>query len=143
GRGGGGGGGGPEGGGAGGGRWGGGGRGPSGSRPACEVPAGFLPGRRAQGGGAIHPLAWDGRAHGALVVAWPSGSPATPDAALGAIAQDLALRFDHAVLAADVRALRAQAAQLGRGHEEKADEILKLSEALFAPDVELLRRHER
>jgi len=109
----------------------------------CEVPAGFVPGRRAQGGGVIHPLAWEGRAHGALVVAWPAGSPAAPDAALAALAQGLALRFDHAALEAEVKGLRTQAAQLGRGHEEKADEILKLSEALFAQDVELVRSHEK
>jgi len=109
----------------------------------CALPEGFLTGPRAGGGGEIHPLVWDGRSHGALVVAWPAGAPAAPRTALAGLAEELALRFDHAGLESDLRALRAQATQLGRGHEEKADEILKLSEALFAQDVELVRSHEK
>jgi signal transduction histidine kinase len=107
------------------------------------LAAGSLPGARAAGGGAIHPLVHAGRLHGALLVAWPAEilEPSVP--ALAAAAAELALRFDHARLEAEVAVLRARAAELSRGQEERGEEILKLSETLFAQDIELLRGQEK
>jgi signal transduction histidine kinase len=112
-------------------------------RDALELAPGTLPGPRAAGGGAIHRLVRDGRIHGALVVAWPQHPGPEAARALEASAADLALRFDQAWLASEVEALRAQLAQAGRGHDERAEENLKLSEALFAQDIEMLQSSEK
>jgi signal transduction histidine kinase len=53
------------------------------------------------------------------------------------------MRFDHAALASEALELRSRLAQAGRGHDERAEENLKLSEALFAQDIELLRSSEK
>ena len=55
----------------------------------------------------------------------------------------LRLELEAAELRAEVDALRARLAEIDRGAEEKSDEVLKLSEALFAQDIELLRNNER
>jgi signal transduction histidine kinase len=110
---------------------------------AAELAAGTLPGARAAGGGAIHPLAVDDRVHGALVVAWPQSPGPEALRALETCAAALAMRFDHAALASEALELRSRLAQAGRGHDERAEENLKLSEALFAQDIELLRSSEK
>jgi two-component system sensor histidine kinase ChiS len=55
----------------------------------------------------------------------------------------VAIRLDHAQLASRVAELEAAMAARERAADEKSDEILKLSEALFAQDVELLRNNEK
>jgi two-component system sensor histidine kinase ChiS len=114
-----------------------------GQRAELSLPPGSLPGERAAGGGAIHPLALGERVHGALVVAGPAESAAASAPAIAGVAAELALRFDHARLEAELAELRASSVELSRGHEERGDEILRLSEALFTQDIELLRSHEK
>ncbi len=100
-------------------------------------------GPRAQAGLLIAPLASRGRSHGALVV----GLPAEPDrqmlAGLSSLAESMALRLDHAALEARLAKAEHELAGQQREHEQNSDEILKLSEALLAQDVELLQNNER
>jgi signal transduction histidine kinase len=100
-------------------------------------------GEQAAGGLVIHPLLWEERVHGALLVGCPGPLEAPRQQSLARIAEVLALRFDHAHVA-EAWALAQQPSE-GSGEEdpEKNEEILKLSEALFAQDIELLRSNEK
>ena len=100
-------------------------------------------GARASGGLAIHPLIWNGRVHGALAVGSPSPFDAAGELALASMAEILALRFDHARLAEAFATVEEQISAAQQGHTEKSEEVLKLSEALFAQDIELLRNNEK
>jgi signal transduction histidine kinase len=93
--------------------------------------------------GLVLPLAVDGRARGTLLVA--ARTPIGPEARemLAAIAESAALRLDHAALEAQVRSLEEELREKSRRDEERGDEVLKLSEALFAQDIELLRNNEK
>ena len=59
------------------------------------------------------------------------------------LADSLALELDHARLVAHCDALERQAEQHRNAGNEQSDEVLKLSEALFAQDIELLRNNEK
>ncbi len=91
----------------------------------------------------LAPLAIQRRRHGVLAV----GAPAPPDEsrlrAAGAAAAGALFRLDHAHLAAEIDALRGEATAKARTAEEKSDEILKLSEQLFAQDIQLLQNNEK
>jgi signal transduction histidine kinase len=111
-------------------------------RPNLLDPLPVL-GARGAGGVSILPLASEGRVLGVLVAA----TPAPPAGALAHLL-DLAADALTALLVLaredeERERLRARAAEAERAAAEKADELLKLSEALFAQDVELLRSHER
>jgi signal transduction histidine kinase len=112
-------------------------------RAVRPLPAGTIAEPHAAGGGAIHPLVESERTHGALVVAGPDGCDTAQGAAVAALAESLALRFDHEALSVELARLHSRSEALGRGHEERGEEILKLSEALFAQDIELLRSNEK
>ncbi len=112
-------------------------------REARELAPGALASARGAAGGAIHPLVCGDRVHGALAVAWPAELAAGRAAALASIAGELALRFDHARLEAEVAEIRQRGERLRHGHDERSEEVLKLSEALFAQDIELLRSQEK
>jgi signal transduction histidine kinase len=105
------------------------------SGSAAQLPADAALGPRAAGGLAIHPLGVDGHRLGALAVAYPAPLSAAAGAALRERVELLALRLDHARLA-------GHGDGEGAGGE-RGDEILKLSEALFAQDIELLRSQEK
>ncbi|MBW2316178.1 MAG: HAMP domain-containing histidine kinase [Deltaproteobacteria bacterium] len=96
-------------------------------------------GVRGAGGVVGIPLCLGDRWHGALIVAAPAavGDPAVQ--ALAHVAEIVAIRLDHAQLAGQLNALNGVADQ----KEAKSDEILKLSEALFAQDIELRRSSEQ
>jgi signal transduction histidine kinase len=100
-------------------------------------------GTRASGGLAIHPLIWNGQVHGALAVGSPSPLDADREQALENMAEILTLRFDHARLAEAFATVDEQISAAQQGHTEKSEEVLKLSEALFAQDIELLRNNEK
>jgi signal transduction histidine kinase len=100
-------------------------------------------GARASGGLAIHPLIWDGQVHGALAVGAPNPFDAAHEQALESMAEVLALRFDHARLAEACETVEEQISEAQQGHTEKSEEVLKLSETLFAQDIELLRNNEK
>ena len=99
-------------------------------------------GPRAAGGMVIHPLRFDGHLHGALAVGAPSSLDAAGSRAVAELAELLALRLDHERVAQECKALRANGS-VREGHEDKSEEVLKLSEALFAQDIELLRSNEK
>jgi signal transduction histidine kinase len=113
----------------------------SGSEEAlCALPS---LGERASGGLEIHPLVFDGRAHGALVVGTPSTISPTQRSALEETIAYLSLLLDHADMVAQRDQARASASDPKARQDEQNEEILKLSEALFAQDIELLRSNEK
>jgi signal transduction histidine kinase len=99
-------------------------------------------GPRAAGGMVIHPLRFDGHLHGALAVGGPSSLDAPGTRAVSELAEVLALRLDHERIARECQTLRANGHR-DAAQEEKSEEVLKLSEALFAQDIELLRSNEK
>jgi signal transduction histidine kinase len=100
-------------------------------------------GPRGAGGLWIAPLGFEGRVHGALLVGSPAALEAGARQNLQLLARSVAIRLDHAQLASRVAELEAAMAARERAADEKSDEILKLSEALFAQDIELLRNNEK
>jgi signal transduction histidine kinase len=100
-------------------------------------------GARGAGGMLIHLLRCEGRLHGALAVAAPSPLDPTSVRAVADLAESLALRFDYDRLSGECDALRNHEKSRVDQHEEKSEEVLKLSEALFAQDIELLRNNEK
>jgi signal transduction histidine kinase len=83
------------------------------------------------------------RSWGALIVGAGAPSDERALAAFGAIAQSAALCLDHAHLRARLASLEKQLAEHGDAEPASSDEVLKLSEALFAQDIELLRKSEQ
>jgi signal transduction histidine kinase len=100
-------------------------------------------GARGAGGVSLVPLASDGRVLGVLVAATPAPADGATVALLELAADALTAQLALARDAEERERLRNQALQAERLAEEKGDEVLKLSEALFAQDVELLRSNER
>jgi signal transduction histidine kinase len=100
-------------------------------------------GPRGAGGLWIAPLGFGGRVHGAFLVGAPAALSPAARQGLQLLARSVAVRLDHAQLAERVAELEASISARERAEEEKSDEILKLSEALFAQDVELLRNNEK
>jgi signal transduction histidine kinase len=100
-------------------------------------------GPRGAGGTLVLPLGFEGRTQGALVVAGPQpvGLPAVESLAL--LAAVVAIRIDHARVSQENDALHKRLSEIDRVTDQKSDEILKLSETLFAQDIELLRNQEK
>ena len=105
-------------------------------------------GARAAGGIRVHPVRLGAQRYGAVAV----GSPEVPTAEqvdrVAEVVETIALHFDHARIARDCDALRAQVAvvpEFASAPEAagQSDEVLRLSEALFAQDIELLRSTEK
>jgi signal transduction histidine kinase len=75
------------------------------------------------------------------------GSPADPEpavvGALSELAETVGLQLDHARLESEVTSLRSAAFESDSVADAKSDELLKLSEALFAQDIELMRSNEK
>jgi signal transduction histidine kinase len=99
-------------------------------------------GARGAGGVWILPLREDGHVHGALVVGSPVEAGARVRDAIEQIADQLTLRLDRERLQRECDGMRTQLATRGEP-EDRSDEVLKLSEALFAQDIELLRSNEK
>lgn len=90
------------------------------------------------------PLAVDDRAHGCLIVGSAAAFDARGTAAVAGVAQQAALCLDHAHLTARLAALEKELNERPlEAAAGGADEVLKLSEALFAQDIELLRKSEQ
>jgi signal transduction histidine kinase len=109
---------------------------------SMALPSGTtLPGATTEG--SALPLAVDGRVRGVLLVTsrGPLGSEARES--LAGIAESAALRLDHSALLSRTRELEEALTEKARHEEERGDEVLKLSEALFAQDIELLRNNEK
>ncbi len=100
-------------------------------------------GDRGDGGLWVTPIIFEERIHGALAVASPAEITEDAASALGALVELVGLRLDHRMLSTRMGSLESRAQEKHRAEEEKSDEILKLSEALFAQDIELLRSSEK
>jgi len=97
-------------------------------------------GKRGSAETIVLPLRFDERTLGAIVVGVPRAIASAEGNALASCAEILALRLDHARLAAE---LDASSAPTPAPATPSSDELLRLSEALFAQDIELLRSHEK
>lgn len=100
-------------------------------------------GPRGAGGVAILPLASEGRLLGVLAAATPAPLADATAQLLELAAEGLTAQLAQARDGEEREGLLARVHEAERLVEEKNDEVLKLSEALFAQDVELLRSHER
>ncbi len=89
------------------------------------------------------PICSEGRVWGVLVVASPSAPSEPVQQIFSSLADSAALRTDHAWLATRNSELEEKLGSPQATNEEPGDEILKLSEALFAQDIELLRSNEK
>jgi signal transduction histidine kinase len=98
-------------------------------------------GRRGAGGSRIQPLVFEGTVHGALVVNAPAAIDNGQGRAVARVASEMGLRLDHDRLAQRLLATGVEPA--GPKDAGRNDEVLKLSEALFAQDIELLRTNEK
>lgn len=96
---------------------------------------------RAKTGLRLLPLVFEERVHGVLVVG--SATPLEPGCgeAIANVAAQLAVRLDHARLVEELARQRATPTE--QAEPGKGEELLKLSEALFAQDIELLRNNEK
>ena len=112
------------------------------ARPSLR-PALPALGDRGAGGVSVLPLAHDGLVLGVLVVATPISPTGSSAQIVELAAEALTARLGLGRDAEELEELRRRAAEMERGVDEKSDEVLKLSEALFAQDVELLRSQER
>ena len=88
----------------------------------------------------VIPLTWGDQMLGTLVVGTPRVASKAVASSLTAYAELLSLRLDHAHLSAKPSAV--EAAPEAKPNTEN-DELLRLSEALFAQDIELLRSNEK
>ena len=93
------------------------------------------------------PLSHGERCWGALIVGAGSALDERCSAAISALAQGAAVCLDHAYLSARVATLEKELAEQPEPafapQADASDEVLKLSEALFAQDIELLRKSEQ
>ncbi|MCR9097784.1 MAG: HAMP domain-containing histidine kinase [bacterium] len=80
---------------------------------------------------------------GALVVVPTAELPAETSANLEVLAWGAAAQIDHPALAHKYASLSAESEKHLEAADEKNDELLKLSEELFAQDIELLRNNEK
>jgi signal transduction histidine kinase len=100
-------------------------------------------GARGAAGLVILPLGIDDRTHGAILVAFPGAPPQPASGQLAQLASSVSIHLDHAHLKRQIHHLNTTLGETESDAEEKNDELLKLSEALFAQDIELLRNNEK
>jgi signal transduction histidine kinase len=98
---------------------------------------------RGQAGTLALPMAVRGTTHGVLVVATPEPLGLETREAIEALTWSLAVQLDHAPLAERYDRLVTDSQKSLKLADEKSDELLKLSEELFAQDIELLRNNEK
>jgi len=105
---------------------------------------GLALGARAAGGIRVHPVRVGTQCYGAVAVCSPEVPTAEQVDRVAEVVETIAIHFDYARIARDCDALRARledgAAPEAAG---QSDEVLRLSEALFAQDIELLRSTEK
>lgn len=89
------------------------------------------------------PLNFEGRTHGALVVAGATAGDEAVGRSLAQLASSAAVHLDHIQVLTELQILRGTANESKNLAEEKSDELLKLSEELFAQDIQLLRSNEK
>jgi signal transduction histidine kinase len=101
-------------------------------------------GERGAGGLFIVPMIFEDRLHGALVVGFPGEMQSDVQNALVAEASRLTWMLDHGYVQEQLEAMHQKLDKQGpQSDETDSQEILELSEALFAQDIELLRSNEK
>ncbi len=110
---------------------------------AIRIPAHPSLGQQGGGGITIHPLSYDGRINGALLVGYPNSPSQAVYQQITQLVCSASIHLDHALLSAELVELRKTMTESQTSEDEKTDELLKLSEALFAQDIELLRNNEK
>jgi len=100
-------------------------------------------GAQGAGGTLAVPLGAEGRVRGALLLALATPPPPNVETALRSLVESVGLRLDHAFLAQQVERMESTLHETQLSEEDQSEEILKLSEALFAQDIELLRSNEK
>ena len=86
---------------------------------------------RASGGVFGFPLTQDGRTRGVAILGYPSEWPRMRNAEVESILRQLALILDHHAVTQTTEP------------DDPSDDVLRLSEQLFAQDLELIRQEER
>jgi signal transduction histidine kinase len=114
----------------------------SGADP-MRIPAHPSLGERGSGGATVHPLSCDGRINGALIVGYPDSPSQEMYQLISQLAGSASIHLDHALISAELVELRKKLCEPQEAGEDQTDEMLKLSEALFAQDIELLRNNEK
>jgi len=112
------------------------------TREIRTLPAEPALGERGAGALIVYPLRHGEVLHGALLVTSPAQIEAKARRALDDLAEMVALRCAHAQLEATCAEYERQAAGRAAGDESNED-VLRLSEQLFAQDIELLRSNEK
>jgi signal transduction histidine kinase len=109
------------------------------------LPDGLRLGARAAAGIRVHPLRAGSHLHGAVAIGWPEAPDTESEERVAEIVASIATHFDVARLEGENAALRARLATNGAAPDPSghSDEVLRLSEALFAQDIELLRSTEK
>ncbi len=100
-------------------------------------------GSRCAAGLSLHPLPGETGILGLVIVGYPSPPAATTNEQLARLVSSVAMQLDHAHLRDEVRELRSHLHESQSLADQKGDELLKLSEALFSQDIELLRSNEK
>jgi signal transduction histidine kinase len=91
----------------------------------------------------VQPLLFAGRVLGAVGVALAEAPSGPARETLLRLAETVSLRLDHAEIRERLLAAEARLENTEQHAEDKNEELLKLSEALFNQDIELLRKNER
>ena len=100
---------------------------------------------RSKGGLIIVPLTLEDRCHGAVAVGAPDSIQTDLSESVEREAATLALLLDHARLCEELQSAKTELVEQ-KGTEvshDNSQEVLELSEALFAQDIELLRNNEK
>jgi signal transduction histidine kinase len=100
---------------------------------------------RSKGGLIIVPLTLEDRCHGAVAVGAPDSIQADLCESVEREASTLALLLDHARLCEELESAKTELIERKgtEGSHDNSQEVLELSEALFAQDIELLRNNEK
>jgi len=95
--------------------------------------------------GTMHALPLMARDHcvGVLIIAPTAELSSETSANLAILAWSAGMQIDHPTLATKYDALSRESEKHLEAADEKSDELLKLSEELFAQDIELLRNNEK
>jgi len=112
-----------------------------------EQQLGALPSleERSKGGLLIVPMVLENQCHGALAVGAPDSIQSDLREFIGREASKLGLLLDHARICEELESAKKELAALrnNEGSPDNSHEMLELSEALFAQDIELLRNNEK
>jgi signal transduction histidine kinase len=113
------------------------------SHAVQELAAPAALGPRCAAGLRLVPIRGETRLFGALAIAAATPLGEAVRMAVDCCAESIAAQLDRDRYAAEGDVMRSRLDEIDRFAEEKSDEVLKLSEALFAQDIELLRSNER